>query len=97
MRQEKNSNYADRESKQFHDMLGMGSIRYKLEWHKQKVTDDGFHFHCWLPKSVSEQKRNEMLSMFKKLAPMHGPALSFSWDFIPSRRRKKQEVESSED
>lgn len=97
MKQEKSSKYIERSSLEHHDTIGKGSIRFKLEWHKEKVSDDKFHFHCWVPKNASAAKRNEMLAMFKKLAPLHGEAASYSWDFIPPRRRKKVEPEPSED
>jgi len=54
------------------------------------VSEDGAHYHCWIPKELSTTERATAFSRFKHAARGIGDPVSFSWDLIPGEYRYEE-------
>jgi hypothetical protein len=54
-----------------------------IPWDSTLVSDDGAHYHCWIPYGLSDEDQKNLLERFKRAVRNHGDAVYFSYDYLP--------------
>jgi len=54
-----------------------------LDWTYSLVSEDGAHYHCWIPTGLSKDTQKELLEKFQKAARHKGDPVCFSYDYLP--------------
>jgi len=70
--------YSRRISRFDGDKMGSMSVAYD----EQLAGPNGMHFHCWIPKQLSDEQKIEFYTNFKIQTKQRRDAVSFSWDLI---------------
>jgi hypothetical protein len=57
-----------------------------LDWTYSLVSEDGAHYHCWIPSGITAEEQKEVLTKFQKAARQKGDPVCFSYDYLPKEK-----------